>query len=670
MRISRKQCLAAGTAAAGAGMVAVLGIVAPSAAEPVSIPPATLYQLSIIAGSNAGSGLPTPGPAIQSRMDEPTDMAFDTAGNLYVADTNNCVIEKITPNYQLSIFAGLPSGCNPPLARNGVNNGRLVSLAWLNGHLYIGSADSGYIYRANSNGDLTEVAGNGVEGPPSNNQVNTPTQMVAHGNYLYFGDQAEHQVGRLDVTASPATIEVVAGDGGATSTTPSSPLQDARTISIAMPNGVAVAGDGTLYVSDTQESRILQISPNLEVLGQVFYPGPIGLALNSTGSTLYTASYAGVITEMSTDFSVGGIGIGGLIAGKPQFGSNAVARVDPVSALTSSQVTAGPALETEIGQPTGVEVAANGDIYATLSAPSMLIKLQKIKASPSVPPFLGPDPVVTSVPSAVPSVTPSAVPSASATPSTVPSVSPSVVPPSVVPTTPGPVVTTPPPVNPSNPPRINLNLNLTLDAPLTGAKATVSGGGLEPQSPYVLTMNSTPIEVARGTTNAAGAFNAVITMPAKACVTGGSHRLVLTGTAPGGAKIEDTSYVVLSDTCKAKSISNVAPPANNTVVLQAFTFPHYSAKLRPKALRTLSELKGALSTAKAITITGYTETDSKGKAAKKANKRLALKRANAVRAQLRKLGVTAPITVVGAGGVNGLGKGQKFNRRVVITVRY
>ncbi|WP_198154340.1 hypothetical protein, partial [Catenuloplanes japonicus] len=68
-----------------------------------------------------------------------------------------------------------------------------------------------------------------------------------------------------------------------------------------------------------------------------------------------------------------------------------------------------------------------------------------------------------------------------------------------------------------------------------------------------------------------------------------------------------------------------APPVNNTVVLQSFTFPHYSAKLRPKALRTLNDLKGALATAKAITITGYTETDSKGKAATKANKRLALK---------------------------------------------
>ncbi len=113
-------------------------------------------------------------------MDDPTDMAFDPAGNLYVADTGNCVIEKITPTFQLSVLAGIPGDCLQ-LPRNGQSHGRLVSLAWLKGSLYVGSADTGYIYRADVNGNLTAVVGNGSQGSPLNNQVNTPTQMVAHG---------------------------------------------------------------------------------------------------------------------------------------------------------------------------------------------------------------------------------------------------------------------------------------------------------------------------------------------------------------------------------------------------------------------------------------------------------------------------------------------------------
>ncbi|WP_033338601.1 NHL repeat-containing protein, partial [Catenuloplanes japonicus] len=363
--------MTATVAGVGAGMAVSLGAVVPTAAVAQPEPTIALpqYQLSVIAGNNDLSGLPTAGPARQSLMSEPTDMAFDPAGNLYVADTGNCVIEKITPALQLSVFAGLPTGCQPPLPRNQVFHGRMVSLAWLQGKLYVGSADTGYIYSADANGNLTPVAGNGAEGPPSNNQVNTPTQMVGHGNYLYFGDQDEHQVGRIDVTASPATIELVAGNGDNIPAALTGPGQDARTTPIVSPNGVAVAADGTIYVSDTGESRVLKLSSNFEVLDQWMLPAAVGLALDSTGSTLYAASYAGAITAMATD----GYSYGGVIAGM-NFSAIAQIAVDQVSAQKSSTVVEGPALATEVGQPAGVEVAANGDIYATISSPSMLAR--------------------------------------------------------------------------------------------------------------------------------------------------------------------------------------------------------------------------------------------------------------------------------------------------------
>ncbi|GAB7046178.1 hypothetical protein JCM9534A_13040 [Catenuloplanes indicus JCM 9534] len=600
-------------------------------------------------------------------MNQPTDMAFDPAGNLYVADTQNCAVEKITPAGQLSVFVGTVDGCVP---RNGNTfYDRPVSLAWLKGNLYIGGADDGWIYRADANGNLTHFAGTGVQGSPLNGQVDTPTQMTAYGNWLYFGDEESHVVARIDVTQSPPMIEVIAGDGNGT---PTQGVfnQPATLMSIPDPRGVAVDSKGSVYISDTKASRILKVASTGELLSEWMFFAPVGLHLDQTGAKLYATSAYGVIAEVDTMDGaisvIAGIGHGAsidqLTAPEQATDVEPVAVAAQIAAQGGYAVTPGPALTTEVGVPAGVEVAANGDVYSTLMYPGMVVKL--VRTKPPVPPFTGPDtPVVTAAPSVTPSVAPSVSPSAS------PSVAPTSAAPSVVPTTPGPVVTSPVP-NPADPPRINLNLQLAVDAPLQGARATVSGGGLQPSSPYTLTMYSTPVEVARGTTNAAGAFNAVITMPAKACVKGGAHRLVLTGTAPGGAKLEDSSYVVLDDTCKAKSINNVTAPVNNTVTLQSFTFPHLSAKLRPKAQRTLRDLRGALTSAKAITITGYTETDSRGKAATKANKRLALKRANAVRAHLRKLGVTAPISTVGAGGVNGLGKGQKFNRRVVIVVRY
>ncbi len=134
-------------------------------------------------------------------------------------------------------------------------------------------------------------------------------------------------------------------------------------------------------------------------------------------------------------------------------------------------------------------------------------------------------------------------------------------------------------------------------------------------------------------------------MPKKACVSGGLHELVLSGTAPSGKTVQDSSFIVLNDTCTVKSIVSVAP-VDDTLQLGSFNFPYQSAKLRPKAKKTLRGLVGTLNGATLVTITGYTQTEKQSKAAMQANRRLALQRAKAVRKYLRGLGVKVPIKVV------------------------
>jgi len=62
-------------------------------------------QLSVIAGTGS-AGTPTAGPATSSRLDDPTGVAVDAAGDVYIADNDNAVVEKVTPSGQLSLFAG------------------------------------------------------------------------------------------------------------------------------------------------------------------------------------------------------------------------------------------------------------------------------------------------------------------------------------------------------------------------------------------------------------------------------------------------------------------------------------------------------------------------------------------------------------------------------------
>ncbi|BCY13716.1 IPT/TIG domain-containing protein [Actinoplanes sp. L3-i22] len=383
--------------------------------------------------------------------------------------------------------------------------------------------------------------------------------------------------------------------------------------------------------------------------------GPVNVVLTTPGGAdtevaAHTYLPAPTITSISP--ASGDVAGGGVltITGTNLTGASAVTMGGPactsVTVLSPTQATCTIPASINTGP---VEV-----VISTLGGSSTLLNSYTYTGSPVVTP--SPSPSVS------PSPTPSSSPTVSPSPSTTP---------------PSPTSSPTPTSSPSTPPpatdddvHLKLALELKVDAPLAGAEASLSGGGLMASSTYVLTMHSDPVQVASGTTDGNGDFTAVITMPKKACVTGGLHELVLSGTTPSGKTVQDSNFVVLNDTCAVKGVSK-SKPKNNTVQLRTFIFPYLSAELRPNAKRVLRDLASSVRGAKQLTITGYTQTGQQSKPARKFNKQLALRRAKAVRAYLQKLKVTAPIRVVGAGGVNPVDKKNQYkNRRVTITVRY
>ncbi len=100
-------------------------------------------------------------------------------------------------------------------------------------------------------------------------------------------------------------------------------------------------------------------------------------------------------------------------------------------------------------------------------------------------------------------------------------------------------------------------------------------------------------------------------------------------------------------------------------------FANRSAKLSKAAKSTLDCVATQVGKAKAIKIYGYTMTNKKSAASKLANKKLAKKRAQAVRKYLRTKGVKAKVIVIAKGAVNPVSKSdQSKNRRVVIVPKY
>jgi len=220
-------------------------------------------QLSIIAGDGT-VGRPSPGLATASDLDDPTSVAVDAAGDVYIADNDNCDVEEVTPSGQLSIIAGDGSaGLTTPGPATATSIGQPLGLA-LNsaGDLYISETlPYSYIFEVTPDGTLSIVAGDSVRavptpGPAAASAVDTPEQMAvdAAGN-LYVADDNASEVYKITPSG---TLSIVAGDGTDAAAVPgpatSSPLSG--------PYGVALDAAGDMYIVDAYNYAVYEVTPD------------------------------------------------------------------------------------------------------------------------------------------------------------------------------------------------------------------------------------------------------------------------------------------------------------------------------------------------------------------------------------------------------------------------
>jgi sugar lactone lactonase YvrE len=179
-------------------------------------------SLAIIAGSGA-CGEPVNGPALHSPLDDPGAVAVDSAGNVYVADTQNCTVEEISGG-MLKVIAGTPGTCGAtvpgPATSSPLNYPSGVAVD-ASGNVYIADTANDEIDKVTPAGSLSSVVGGGSVGngqafepvakPATESGLDEPDGVAvdASGN-LYIGDSGNCYVERV----TPAgAIEVIAGSG-------------------------------------------------------------------------------------------------------------------------------------------------------------------------------------------------------------------------------------------------------------------------------------------------------------------------------------------------------------------------------------------------------------------------------------------------------------------------
>ena len=183
-------------------------------------------NISTIAGTGAAGFSGDGGPATAAPVDGPTGVVFDSAGNLYISDTNNHRIRKVDPSGNISTIAGTGSagfgGDGGQATAAQINFPRHVALDGA-GNLYIADASNHRIRRIDASGIISTVAGTGTGGfggdggAPTSAQINDPRGIAVDSasRYIYIADSDNHRIRRISGVAEPAPPPEEEGQGGA-----------------------------------------------------------------------------------------------------------------------------------------------------------------------------------------------------------------------------------------------------------------------------------------------------------------------------------------------------------------------------------------------------------------------------------------------------------------------
>jgi sugar lactone lactonase YvrE len=228
----------------------------------------------------AGTAGSTDGTGAGAQFNAPQGLAVDAAGNVYVADTGNNTIRKVTPAGVVTTLAGTAgaAGATDGTGPAALFNGPTGIVADGFGNLYVTDTGNDTIRVVAPGGAVTTLAGTagvvgGADGTGAAAQFNAPMGLAedAAGN-LYVADSQNFTIREVTKTGQVITLAGTAGAFGRADGTGN----QAR---FRVPTGVAVDANDDVYVLDSYYRTVREISPAGAVTTIAGTPGSIGVAL-------------------------------------------------------------------------------------------------------------------------------------------------------------------------------------------------------------------------------------------------------------------------------------------------------------------------------------------------------------------------------------------------------
>jgi sugar lactone lactonase YvrE len=277
-----------------------------------------------LAGSREGYA---DGAGAVAAFNTPSALALDREGNLYVADTGNNRIRKVTPDGNVTTVAGDgTAGMREGAAAQSRFDAPVGIAVDKDGNVYVADTYNDRIRLITKDGLVKTLAGAGRPGYADGDALNaaqfdTPCGVaVSDAGDVYVADTGNNRLRKITKDGQVTTLSVIVpastapqqttADDNASADNNASPAHGegvnnvaatAMPFELSKPTGLAITRDGFLYVTELERGRVLQIAPDgtaraLAGLGSGFADGdgqtvarfnqPAALALSPDGSLI------------------------------------------------------------------------------------------------------------------------------------------------------------------------------------------------------------------------------------------------------------------------------------------------------------------------------------------------------------------------------------------------